>query len=434
MRALGAARTSIYSYMVPVLALVLGAVFSRESVVPLQNREGRRGLRRALPGAARRQRPLSSAEKGGTSIKKGVLSCDECPLFGAMPHSLDPGYLEHLTYSLSDASTLRSLGEFRGRQELCERQRPEVLTSMRQVARIESMESSNRLEGVLAARERVEQLALESEAPSSRSEQEIAGYRDALGLLHEAGRKAPFQVGVIRQLHSMLYKYEAGQGGDWKSVDNSIVERDSYGEVTRVRFLAVSAVETPAKMDDLVRRHGEAVEARQVDPLIAIPLTVLDFLCIHPFPDGNGRVARLITLQLLYQSSYDVGRYISLERIIEQSKETYYESLERSSHGWHESEHDVMPWLRYFWGVLLGAYKEFEERVGQVGGGRGSKSARVREAVARRSLPFAAAEIERDCPGVSRDTIRKVLRALRDEGAIESDGKGRGAKWRPRGR
>jgi len=352
-----------------------------------------------------------------------------------MPHSLDTAFLERLTYSQGDVSTLRRLGEFRGRQELFERQRPEVLTSMGQTARIESMESSNRLEGVLAPRERVEQLALgpEGDTPAGRSEQEIAGYRDALNLLHEAGEKAPFRVGVIRQLHSILYKYEADQGGEWKSVDNSIVERDSDGRVERVRFRAVSAVETPARMDELVRFYGAAVQTRKVDPLIAIPLTVLDFLCIHPFPDGNGRVARLITLQLLYQSSYDVGRYISLERIIEQSKETYYESLERSSQGWHESEHDVMPWLRYFWGVLLRAYKEFEERVGQVGGGRGSKSQQVRDAVARRSLPFAAAEIERDCPGISRDTIRKVLRALRDEGVIESDGKGRGAKWRPLG-
>jgi Fic family protein len=165
------------------------------------------------------------------------------------------------------------------------------------------------------------------------------------------------------------------------------------------------------------------------EPLILVPLAVLDFLCIHPFSDGNGRVARLLTLQLLYHFDYEVGRYISLERIIEESKETYYEALEASSQGWSEGCHDVFPWMRYLWGVLLRAYREFEERVGTIRSGRGSKTDRVVEAVARRIGPFSISDIEADCPGVTRDWIRVVLRRLRDDGTIVPRGKGRGARW-----
>ena len=174
---------------------------------------------------------------------------------------------------------------------------------------------------------------------------------------------------------------------------------------------------------DTAQREG------RFDPLILVPLAVLDFLCIHPFRDGNGRMARLLTLLLLYHSRYHVGRYISLERVIEESKETYYEALERSSHGWHEGRHDTRPWLDYFWGVLLRAYREFEERVGTLSLGRGSKTQQVREAVSRRLGPFSISDIEADCPGVSRDMVRVVLRQLRDEGAITPQGKGRGAHW-----
>ena len=160
-----------------------------------------------------------------------------------------------------------------------------------------------------------------------------------------------------------------------------------------------------------------------------MPLTILDFLCIHPFADGNGRVARLLTLQLLYHFDYAVGRFISLERIFEESKESYYETLEASSQDWHQAEHDIAPWLDYFWGALLRACREFEERVGTIERGRGAKGDRVRAEVLKRTLPFSISEIEDACPGVSRDTVRLVLRALKSEGVIASTGKGRGAKW-----
>jgi len=162
----------------------------------------------------------------------------------------------------------------------------------------------------------------------------------------------------------------------------------------------------------------------------SFPCLFLDFLCIHPFRDGNGRIARLLTLLLLYHFNYDVGRYISLERIFERTRESYYETLEVSSKGWHEVEHDVNPWLNYFWGVMQSAYNEFEERVGHLGTGRGSKTAQVRDAVQRKLGSFAISDLEHDCPGVSKETIRNVLQQLRDEGVVELRGRGRGARWR----
>ena len=344
-------------------------------------------------------------------------------------HSLQPGFLDRLSFQGEQIATLRQLGESRGRQALFTRQMPEVLDALRQVATVESTESSNRLEGITVSHPRLEDLVLKSARPRNRSEQEIAGYRDALQLLHESAQAMPFRTSVVLQVHAMLYRYLPAAGGVWKSTDNEIVDKDPAGRIVRVRFRAVPAVATPQAMEDLVMGFTTALESGRYDPLVLIPLTILDLLCIHPFADGNGRTARLATLQLLYRSGYEVGRYISLERHFEQVKTSYYETLEASSQGWHEGEHDPHPWLNLFWGVLLAAYREFEERVGTLGTGRGSKSAHVRLAVARRLLPFRISELERDCPGVGRDTIRQVLRQLRDEGVLRVEGRGPGARW-----
>jgi len=342
--------------------------------------------------------------------------------------SLAPPFLDALRLSTPDGSTLHALGECRGRQELFRRQTPQVLDALKDAAVIESTESSNRIEGVVAPHGRIEALVLKSVAPRDRSEQEIAGYRDALNLIHESARDMAFSVNVILQLHTILYRYHAGQGGHWKATQNEIVERDADGKVSRVRFVPPSPLATPGLMEGLADGFRRAVtDARE--PLVVVPLAVLDFLCIHPFADGNGRMARLLTLLLLYQFDYDVGRYISLERIVEESKQTYYETLEESSQGWHESRHDVFPWMRYFWGVVLRAYREFEERVGTLRTGRGSKADLVEDAINRRVGPFAISDIEGECPGVTRDWIRIVLRRMRDQGRIAPRGRGRGAKW-----
>jgi Fic family protein len=296
------------------------------------------------------------------------------------------------------------------------------------VALVESTESSNRLEGVVATPERLRDVVLRDAPPSDRSEQEIAGYRDALALLHESADDMPFTVNVIRQLHQTLYRYHPAEGGRWKATQNDIVDRAPDGTVLRIRFRPLSPVATPAAMDQLSERWATAADLQR-EPLIVIPLAILDFLCIHPFADGNGRTARLLTLLLLYHSRYTVGRYISLERVIEESRETYYEALERSSAGWHEGTHDPFPWLEYFWGTLLRAYDEFQERAGRVLDGGGSKTALIEGAVARRRGSFTISEMEDDCPGVSRDMIRYVLRRMRDQGLLRVEGRGRGARW-----
>ena len=342
-------------------------------------------------------------------------------------HSLKPEYLAALRFDANQAATLRAVGEYRGKQALFYRQAPEVLKGLREVAVIESSESSNRLEGVVVAANRLKALIARNTQPRDRSEQEVAGYRDALALIHESAREMRLSPNVILQLHSTLYRFMPTPGGRWKAVDNEIIEKRPDGSV-RVRFKATPAHLTPIAMEQLSAGYAAAIGAHQ-DPLIVVPLAILDFLCIHPFTDGNGRVARLLTLLLLYRFDYEVGRYISIERVYEATKESYYETLEASSQGWHEGRHDPYPWLNYFWGVLLRAYREFEERVGEVRSGRGAKAAQVREAVLARSTPFSISDIEAACAGVSRDTVRLVLRAMKTEGLIASTGKGRSAKW-----
>ncbi|MGF6130576.1 Fic family protein [Pseudomonas frederiksbergensis] len=342
--------------------------------------------------------------------------------------SLTPDFLSKLRYNGSQVATLRALGEYRGKQQLFVAQSPEVLNDLKRLAVIESTESSNRLEGVVVTPARLKSLVVKNAEPKSRSEQEIAGYRDALSLIHAAAEGMPISEGVIRQLHSMLYRYLPQDGGEWKATNNDISERHPDGS-SRIRFRPVAAHLTPIAMVEMVTQYRKALDQNQADPLVLVPLVILDFLCIHPFSDGNGRVARLLTLLLLYQFDYRVGRFISLERIFEGSKESYYETLEVSSQGWHEGLHNVQPWLDYFWGALLRAYKEFEVRVGTIEKRHGGKSDRVRVEALKRFLPFSITELEEACPGVSRDTVRMVLRSLKAEGLIQSTGKGRNAKW-----
>lgn len=343
-------------------------------------------------------------------------------------NSLSEKYLRNLSFSTDEAAAVRVLGEFQGKQALYYKQSPETLESLKQAAVIESSESSNRLEGITAPKERIEALVLKNSTPKDRSEQEIAGYRDALSLIHESAEHMEFSTNVILQMHSLVCRFMPNPGGKWKATNNEIVEKYPDG-TKRVRFVPTTAHLTPQAMEDLVANYKNAIHISNQEPLIIIPLAILDFLCIHPFSDGNGRVARLLTLTLLYHFDYQVGRYISLERIFEETKESYYETLEKSSQGWHEGKHNVHPWLNYFWGALTRAYREFEERVGNIKVGRGSKTDQIRQVVQKKIGPFSISEIEDACPGISRDMVRNVLRQMKDENLIEPTGKGRGAKW-----
>jgi Fic family protein len=343
--------------------------------------------------------------------------------------SLSTEYIAQLYFSQEQLTLLKTLGSYQGKQALYYEQSPEALENLKKVATIESTESSNRIEGITAPHKRIEDIVLKASKPKNRSEQEIAGYRDALNLLHLSAKDMPISLNVILQLHQYLYQYLPSDGGKWKNVDNAITAELPDGS-KYTRFQPVSAFDTPRFMEKLTLEYRNCIEIQGNEPLIIIPALVLDFLCIHPFRDGNGRTARLLTLLLLYHFGYEVGRYISLERIFEESKETYYEVLEASSNNWHEGKHDIMPWLNYFWGVLIRAYKEFEQRVGTLTTGKGNKSEHIKNTIISMEVPFSISEIERACPAISRDTIRMVLRTLRDEGLIESTGKGRGAKWK----
>ncbi len=331
---------------------------------------------------------------------------------------------------------LKKLGEYHGKQDLLSKKSFEALTALKQHAIIESVESSNRLEQITAPAGRIKGLVAKSTTPQDRSEQEIAGYRDALELVHDSFEYMDINTNVIKQLHTTLYKYQAEDGGKYKSVDNEIVEQDASGNVIRVRFKAVPAIQTEDAMKELCKLYNQGLGDTEIDRLLILPLMVLDFLCIHPFKDGNGRIARLLTLLILNKDGYSVGKYISLERIFEQQKVGYYESLEKSSQGWHQAEHDPFPWLNYFWAILMGAYKELEEKIEVIKGShlsQGPKTERVKQAIKKRLKPFSLSEIKNECPGISQETIKNVLRQLRDEGKIESTGVGRGSKWIKKG-
>ena len=345
-----------------------------------------------------------------------------------MRGSFAPGRLENMTVSMSTVRSIGLLSEYKGRQQLRERQSPQVLNALRAMARVQSIESSNRIEGVTVREGRVAELAAARTEPRDRSEQEIAGYRDVLATVHVDALNMDVTPGLILQLHRDLYQFTPTLGGAWKSSPNDIVDVLPDGS-HRLRFTPVAPHLVDAAIRDLVDGYRRVTSEGRVDALIVIPAFVLDFLCIHPFSDGNGRLSRILDLLLLHQTGYEVGRYISLEKIIEDSKETYYESLEASSAGWHEGRHDLVPWLEYSNGVLIAAYLEFEQRVGQMGQVRGAKREMVVDCVRRLPATFRYADVARACPGVSRPTIVRALGELRDAGEIRCVHVGRDASW-----
>ena len=265
-----------------------------------------------------------------------------------------------------------------------------------------------------------------------RDEEEVRGYRDALKLIHEQGAKLRVSEETIKKLHR-LTRGDIWDAGKYKVKNSDIIEKYPDGR-ERVRFKAVAAAETEVFMRELVELWHRSLRERWVHPLIALGASNLDFLCIHPFRDGNGRVSRLLLLLQLYHLGFEVGRYISIERLIEENKERYYETLEQSSQGWHEGKHNPWPYVNYLLFILKSAYKEFEERVGQTVSPKGAKTELVLNAIRRQSGQFRLADIERACPGVGREWIRVLLGDLRKSGAASCQGRGPAARWRYKGR
>lgn len=323
---------------------------------------------------------------------------------------------------------LNDLAEAKGKQELYTRQSPQVLKALREMALVQSVESSNRIEGVTVDRDRLRPLVLGNARPKDRSEQDIMGYRRALNLMHSKADALPITPDLLRRLHQLCQE-GSGDAGQFKKVDNEVIELRS-GAAPLVRFKCVSAKATPAAVEELCLVYRYALDQDHIPPLVAIGALVLDFLCIHPFRDGNGRVSRLLTLLAMYQHGYEVGRYISLERLIEEAKEDYYHVLQQSSQRWHEGKHDLLPWLNHFLSIIRRAYGEFERRAGEIKAPRGSKAGLVLTAIREQAGEFRLADIEQACPGVGREWIRSLLTELKAAGEATCQGKGPAARWR----
>jgi Fic family protein len=317
--------------------------------------------------------------------------------------------------------------EARGKQDLWIRQKPEVLEVLREQAIVQSAESSNRIEGVTVAANRLRPLVIGRARPRDRSEEELAGYRAALDWIFSRKNRVAVTPDVIRRLHALAQGGSSGDAGEWKKRDNEVVEILADGGRS-IRFVPVSARETPATAETLCRRYRAATEEERVPPLLIVATFIFDFLCIHPFRDGNGRVSRLVTSLLLQSHGFQVVRYVSLERLIEESKEEYYRVLKLCSQGWHEGKNEIVPWWNYFLSTLRGAYKEFEHQVESVEA-RPAKSDLVRQTVLGQVEPFTLADMAAQLPSASPQLIKKVLAEMKNAGRVRLTGRGRGARW-----
>jgi len=326
---------------------------------------------------------------------------------------------------------LNAIAEGRGRETAARLRHPLQLETLSEMAIVQSIDASNAIEGITAPAERIEALATQRTTPRNRSEQEIAGYRYALTQIHEHAADIPFEPKYVQQLHGYVYRFTAVRhAGHFKAMDNTVKERRPDGAMV-VRFVPVDAARTPAAMDELHHAFATAVELGTFPYPLLCAAYVLDFLTIHPFTDGNGRMARLITLWLLYRGGFGVGRYISLERVIAETKEDYYATLGASTVGWHENRHDLLPWARYLLGVLVTAYAKFDEQMDVFDIPVGDRFAVIHRRVGDwPSDEFTAAEVHATLRGVSRETLARVLRGLREEGSLERLGAGRGTRWR----
>jgi len=322
---------------------------------------------------------------------------------------------------------LADISEAKGRQELYKKQSPQRLKSLKEHALVESAVSSNRIEGVEVDKKRIGTIIFGKSLLYDRSEEELRGYKEALNLIHDTGSKLPITENTCKKLHH-LTRGEIWDAGKYKEKDSDIVEKHPDG-TSSIRFQTVPVSKTSLYMKELIDSWQECINETKVHPLIVLAAFNLDFLCIHPFRDGNGRVSRLLMLLQCYHLEIEVGRYISIERLIEQNKERYYETLKLSSEGWHEGKHDPWHYINFVCFILKSAYKEFEERLGRLPQPRGEKTAMVQDAIKSFPGDFSVADILRKCPGVGIDMIRRVLKDLQAQGVIECLGRGRNAKW-----
>lgn len=314
--------------------------------------------------------------------------------------------------------------EHKGKQEYFLSRQSKKLDRLVEIAKIQSTEASNRIEGVVTTASRLGELMKQKTTPRNREEEEIAGYRDVLNTIHESYEYISVTANTILQLHRDLYKHSAASiGGKYKNADNIIQEIDAQGNKI-IRFQPLAAHLAPAALDSLCMEYNQALSKSSINELLLLPIFILDFLCIHPFNDGNGRMSRLFTLLLLYKNSYNVGKYVSIEKAIEQTKDRYYDALQASSDKWNDNQNDYKPFIRYLLGVILSTYRDFEERVLSVEQAALTKTEQIRQAIDNKLGKITKSELKVLCPGISEPMIEKTLRDLLNAGYIEKIGTG----------
>ncbi len=314
--------------------------------------------------------------------------------------------------------------EHKGRQELYLQQKPEELERLVEIAKVQSTEASNEIEGIRTTNTRLKQLCADKTTPRNRDEKEIMGYRDVLNTIHENFEYIPIRSGYILQLHRDLYQYsEKGIGGAFKNTQNYISTTDAGGN-SFVLFTPLPPYETPEAIDRICESYNRMIDAQEIDPLILIPAFIHDFLCIHPFNDGNGRMSRLLTTLLLYRSGYVVGRYISLESKIAKNKGLYYDALEECQKGWHEGMEDISPFIKYLLSTILAAYRDFEERVSLISAKLPAVEM-VRHAAYGKIGKFTKGDIMELCPSIGKTSIENALKTLVESGVLIRHGKGK---------
>ena len=311
-----------------------------------------------------------------------------------------------------------------GKQEMYLKQKPQELEKLVEIAKIQSTEASNAIEGIVTTNSRIRQLMEEKTTPRNRNEKEIAGYRDVLGLIHESFDSIPITQNYILQLHKILYSHSKNPvAGKTKAVQNYISAAFPDGH-TETLFIPLAPYETPEALDRICEEYNRVIGNAELEPLIAIPVFIHDFLCIHLFNDGNGRMSRLLTTLLLYRSGFYVGKYISLEAKIAKHKDLYYDALAASQNGWHEGVDDPVPFIKYLLGTILAAYRDFEDRFALVEVKRSALDM-VRLATQYKIGRFTKQDIRELCPSLSISSIEGSLRKLVDSGEIKREGKGK---------
>ena len=315
-----------------------------------------------------------------------------------------------------------------GKQELYLKQRPEELEKLVEIAKIQSTEASNAIEGIVTTNTRIKQLVEEKTTPRNRDEQEIAGYRDALNIIHESFDAIPITQNYILQLHKIMYSHMNNpMAGQTKNVQNYISASYPDGH-TEILFTPLEPYETPDALNRICEEYNIVIGNMKLEPLIAITVFIHDFLCIHPFNDGNGRMSRLLTTLLLYRNGFYVGKYISLEAKIAKNKDLYYDALNQSQYGWHEGNEDILPFIKYILGTILSAYKDFEERFSLIER-KLSALEIVRNASQMKIGRFSKQDIRELCPSLSLSSIEGSLRKLVEAGELKKEGQGKATSY-----